>query len=268
MRYDAELAQRRYMKVDPDNRLVADALEAEWNDKLRLHADVIAEYERRAPEEAAILDAEIRRRILDLAEQFPRIWHDPRVDVRERKRILRLLIADVTLIKADKIIAHVRLSGGATRTLTLDRPLPIAQIRKFKPDLVAEVNRLLEQHCDREIAEIFNARGLQTWEGKPFNLKKIDFIRGAYNLPSRRQRLIERGLLTTEQVAARFDITPTTVQEWGRQGLIKKCLSDNYNRGLWELPAGYDIVKGKPGKQPHPARLVPIAPPSTEQGAI
>jgi hypothetical protein len=268
MRYDAELAQRRYMKVDPDNRLVANALEAEWNEKLRLHADVIEDYERRAPEEAAILDAEMRRRILDLVEQFPRIWNDPRVDVRERKRILRLLIADVTLIKSDKITAHVRLSGGATRTLTLDRPLPIAQIRKFKPDLVAEVNRLLDQHCDREIAEILNARGLRTWEGKPFNLKKIDFIRGAYNLPSRRQRLIERGLLTTEQVAARFDIAPTTVQEWGRQGLIKKCFSDNYNRGLWELPAGHNIVKGKPGKHPHPARLVPIATPSTEQGAI
>jgi hypothetical protein len=34
-RYEAELAQRRYLRVDPDNRLVADSLEAEWNNKLR-----------------------------------------------------------------------------------------------------------------------------------------------------------------------------------------------------------------------------------------
>ncbi|MER9064700.1 hypothetical protein [Mesorhizobium sp. M0698] len=149
------------MKVDPDNRLVTDALEAEWNEKLRLHTDVVDDYERRAPEEAAALDAQMRQRILDLAEQFPRIWRDPRVDVRERKRILRFLIADVTLINADKIKVHVRLSGGAARTLTLDRPLPIAQIRKFKPDLVAEVDHLLDRHCHREIAEIFNARCLQ-----------------------------------------------------------------------------------------------------------
>ena len=60
---------RRYMKVDPDNRLVADALEAEWNEKLRLHADAAADYERRSREEAASLDADARRRILDLAEQ-------------------------------------------------------------------------------------------------------------------------------------------------------------------------------------------------------
>ena len=34
-RYDAELARRRYLKVDPDNRLIADALEADWNERLR-----------------------------------------------------------------------------------------------------------------------------------------------------------------------------------------------------------------------------------------
>ena len=38
-RYEAELAQRRYMRVDPDNRLVADSLEADWNQKLKLLAD-------------------------------------------------------------------------------------------------------------------------------------------------------------------------------------------------------------------------------------
>ena len=32
--YEAELAQRRYMNVDPQNRLVADTLDADWNQKL------------------------------------------------------------------------------------------------------------------------------------------------------------------------------------------------------------------------------------------
>jgi len=152
-RYEAELARRRYMKVDPDNRLVADALEAEWNEKLRLHTDVVEDYERRGQEEVVALDAKMRRHILALAEQFPRIWADPRVDVRERKRILRFLVADVTLIKAETITAHVRLSGGATRTLTLNRPLPIAQIRKFKPELVAEVDQLLDKQKVRNAAD-------------------------------------------------------------------------------------------------------------------
>jgi DNA invertase Pin-like site-specific DNA recombinase len=267
-RYDAELARRRYMKVDPDNRLVADALEAEWNDKLRIHTDAVADYDKRARDEAAKLDTDMRRRVLELAEHFPKVWHDPRVDMRERKRILRLLIDDVTLIKAEKITAHVRLSGGATRRLVLDRPSPMALIRKCRPDLVAEVDRLLDLYCDREIADILNQRGLQTWEGRPFNLKKIAFIRTAYKLASRRQRLRERGMLTTFEVATRFGVTESAVHGWGRVGLIRKCYSDSQSRGLWELPPDQTILKGCGGRGARPARLSPINAPTSEQGAV
>ena len=130
------------------------------------------------------------------------------------------------MINAEKITAHVRLSGGATRSLVLDRLLPIAQIRKFKPELVAEVDRLLDQHCDREIAEILNQNGWRTWEAKPFNLKKIAWIRCAYKLSSRYDRLRRRGMLTTREVAAKFKISETSVHGWGRQGLITKCYRD------------------------------------------
>jgi DNA invertase Pin-like site-specific DNA recombinase len=257
-RYDVELAQRRYMKVDPDNRLVADALEAEWNQKLRLHADAVEDYEVRRVDEMTALNAEKRRHVLELATQFQRIWNDPRVDMRERKRIVRLLVADVTLVRSDKITANVRLSGGATRTLILDRPLPIAQIRKFKPELVAEVDRLLDRHCDREIADMLNQRGLRTWEGKPFNLKKIAFIRSAYKLDSRHQRLRCRGMLTTRELAERFNVSETAVHQWGREGLIKRCYTDSLRRGLWELPPDQTILKGCGGRGARPARLVPI----------
>jgi hypothetical protein len=143
------LARRRYMKVDPDNRLVADALEAEWNDKLRLHADAAADYERRSREQVAALDADMRRRILDLAEQLPRIWQHPRVDSRERKRILRLLVDDVTLVKADTITAHVRLSGGATRTLVLKRPISSQAVdtspnQEVRSDLLCRAEELID----------------------------------------------------------------------------------------------------------------------------
>ena len=258
LRYEAELARRRYMKVDPDNRLVADALEAEWNDKLRLHADAVEEYERRSKQQAAALDAEMRRRILDLAEQLPRIWHDPRVDSRERKRIVRLLVDDVTLIKAETITAHVRLSGGATRTLVLDRPLPIAQIRKFKPELVAEVDRLLDQHCDREIADILNQRrmahmgrqALQPEEDRlhPHRLQtaKPTSSGCAAVACSRRARSL--------QSSASLEPPCTS---GAVKGLIKKCYADSLNRGLWEIPSGIKIIKGRGGRDPHHAAIVP-----------
>jgi DNA invertase Pin-like site-specific DNA recombinase len=268
MRYEAELARRRYMLVDPANRLVADTLEAEWNDKLRRHTDAVEDYERRSKQHAEVLGAEAQRRILDLAEQLPRIWQDPRVDSRERKRIVRLLIDDVTLIKSQMITAHVRLSGGAPRTLVLERPLPIAQIRKFKPELVAMVDQLLDQYCDREIADILNRDGWRTWDGKPFNLKKVAWVRAAYKLSSRYDRLRRRGMLTTIEVATTFGISKTAVHEWGRQGLITKCYNDNLNRGLWTLPKHQTIIKGCGGRGAKPARLVPITAPKSGQGAV
>lgn len=267
-RFEAESARRRYMKVDPDNRLVADALEAEWNEKLRRLTQAFEEYERLKQQQAAEVDEETRRRILELAEQLPKIWSDSRVEPRDRKRILRLLVEDVTLIKGEKITAHVRLSGGGIRTIELNRPLPIAQIRKFKPELVAKVDRLLDNHCDREIAEILNREGYRTWEGKPFNLKKIAFIRGAYGLSSRYERLRRRGLLTTREVAERFGVSESAVHDWGRQHLIQKCYTDSQNRGLWRIPEGQIILKGHGGRDAQLARLAPATALKSEQGAI
>ncbi|QRM32678.1 hypothetical protein [Microvirga sp. VF16] len=52
----------------------------------------------------------------------------------------------MTLVKADAITDHVRLPGGATRTLSLERSLHIAQIRTIKPEIVSEVDELLDAH--------------------------------------------------------------------------------------------------------------------------
>ena len=104
------------MQVDPDNRLVADELEAEWNRRLRALTGAQEEYERQRQADRATLDEEHRRRILALATDFPRLWQAPSTTDRERKRIVRLLLEDVTLVKGPSITVHLRFRGGATRT--------------------------------------------------------------------------------------------------------------------------------------------------------
>jgi hypothetical protein len=127
----------------------------------------------------------------------PRVWNDPHVPSAERKRIFRLLVEDVTLLKGQTTItANVRLSGGATRTMTIPRPLSSADLRKFKPDIVAAVDHLLD-HRDQEIANILNHQGLRTGEGKIFANRTIVPLRECHNLPSHHDRLRRRGLLTT-----------------------------------------------------------------------
>jgi hypothetical protein len=130
------------------------------------------------------------------------------------------------------------------------------EIRKFKPDIVAEVDRLLDDHRDQQIADILNQRGLRTGEGKPFGQRTIAFLREYHNLSSHHARLHRRGLLTTRELAARYQITDSTVREWGRLGLIKNHYADSHMSALWEIPAGYTIAKARPGGQGAP-HLVP-----------
>ena len=157
-RYETELAQRRYLAVDPDNRLVAQSLEAEWDHKLRALRDAQEDYDRRRQADEHPLGPEQRDQVLALASDFPRLWADPGVPQRERKRMVRLLIDDVTLLRTDKVAVHVRFRGGATHSLYLPLPLNAAELRKVDPAVVAEVDRLLEDHTDAEIVDILNSQ--------------------------------------------------------------------------------------------------------------
>src|SRR5262249_54207915 len=124
-RHEAEVAQHRFMRVHPDNRMVADALKAEWNARLPELAQAQETYERQRAAARQMLDAEQRAASLNLVNDVPQLWRDPRTPARERKRLARLLIEDVTLLKNDRITAHVRFKSGATHTLHLALPVPI-----------------------------------------------------------------------------------------------------------------------------------------------
>jgi DNA invertase Pin-like site-specific DNA recombinase len=247
--YEAELARRRYMIVDPANRLVADSLEAEWNNKLRTLAEAQAQYEQQTQKQRLLIDSQTREQLLSLAADFPRIWNNPSVEPRERKRILRLLLEDVTLINGEKIQIHVRLRGGATRSLSVAKPLPIAQIRKTKPEVVAEIDKLLDQHCDREVAEILNQQGRQTWQNAPFNLKKIAHIRRAFNLQCRYNRLRAKGLLTAKEMSVLHGVTTNAINLWAREGRLRKHRYDNGRRCLYEPLEKGAILKGHGGRR-------------------
>jgi hypothetical protein len=264
-RYEAELTRRRYMSVDPANRLVADALEAEWNDKLRIHGTAQEEYGRQGGQQRRRIDDETRQEILSLARDFPRLWSDPSVEPRERKRMLRLLIEDVTLLKTTVITAQVRLRGGATRTLALPRLVPIAQIRKVKPVIVAEIDRLLDHHCDREIAEILNRDGHRTWQNQPFTLKKVAWTRGAYRLQSHFGRLRAKGYLTADEMASKLGVSATTVHDWERQGLLRKHSYGSDQRSLYEPLEDTTITKGHGGRGAKPPSFTYA---TSAQGAI
>ena len=122
-RYHADLARRRYLAVDPANRLVAGTLEAGWNTALRALNDAQAAYDQAREQHTGQLTDAQKDRIAQLVTDLPGIWNDPATPMRERKRIARPLLTDVTMTRtSDTITAHVRLAGGQHRTLTLPVP--------------------------------------------------------------------------------------------------------------------------------------------------
>lgn len=236
-RYEAEVARRRYMRCDPDNRLVADALEALWNEKLRAVREAEEEYERQRQADRLALDQEQRARILALATDLPRLWRDPGVADRERKRMTRLLLEDVTLLRAGEVLTvNVRFRGGAARTLTLPRPLPAWALRQTNPEVVAEVDRLLDDHTEQQIARIVTERGFRSGTGKPVNPMMVHRVRAHYGLRPRYERLRDRGLLTMAETAKALGVSTATIKIWRRAGLLRAHAYDDKPRYLFEPP--------------------------------
>jgi DNA invertase Pin-like site-specific DNA recombinase len=241
-RYESDLARRRYMRCDPDNRLVADSLEAEWNQALRNQTAAQEHYDKQRESETG-LDDQQRAAILALAKDFPRLWNDPHTADRERKRMARLLIADVTLLKETEVRAQVRFHGGATHTLHLPPPKPAWLLRQTPAKVVAEIDRLLEDHTDGEIAALLNRQGLLSGEGKPLHRLMVRHIRMAYALPSRHDRLLTRGLLTLHEMAQRLNICPDSLKRWRRAGLLKAHKYDDRGGYLFEPPGPGTPIK-------------------------
>ena len=225
--YEAELARRRYLRVDPDHRLVADSLEADWNEKLRGLEHARQCYEQQRKREQLVLDENKREKLLALSTDFPKLWHDIDTPARERKRMLRLLIEDVTLHRTDQILAHVRFRGGATKTLELGRPLPAWALRQTSTQVVAAVDKLIAHHTDKEIAAILNERGMRSGEGRALHRLMVRRIRLAYGLKSRYERLREAGYLTGEEIAVELGVAVATVKDWRYKGWLRARAYDD-----------------------------------------
>ena len=216
-RCEADLAQRRYMRVHPDNRLVADTLEADWNRKLRA-------------------------RLQTLTTDFQRLWHDPTTPDRERKRLARLLVEDVTLIKREQLLIHVRFPGGATKTMQLPSP---RRVTVTPQAVVSEVDRLLHEHSYEGIAQILNSRGFVSGYGKPFRGRMIARLTIEYGLKSRFDRLRAKGMLTLEETAERLDICTSQVKLWRAAGLLRGHRCNDKNEYLYENPGPHPPRKAR-----------------------
>ncbi len=236
VQYEVDHARHRYMQVDPANRLVADSLEADWNAKLRALAEAQQDYQQKRASDRMVIDDDERKRILNLATDFPAVWRDANTAQRERKRMLALLLEDVTLIKNQQITVAVRFRGGASTTLTLPRPLSANQLRATRPEVRKEIDSLLDQYTDAQVAHLLNERGLRTGAGDAFDPVSVQWVRFSAKLKSLKERLLEAGMLTTQEISARLGVGRTTLGRLRRNGRLKACICNDHGEWLYWPP--------------------------------
>jgi hypothetical protein len=179
--YAARLAQSRYEQVDPQNRLVARTLEQQWEaclqeiDRLEIE---FASFQKKKP---LSISPEQRQALLQLASDLPKVWAAPTTTWTERKDLLELLVADVTLTRHETGIT-VQIRWFTNQIETGELPLPTRNNLPTPAPIIERIRDLCDTHTDRKIAEIFNQEGLKTARGNEFNAGNINALRKRHKI--------------------------------------------------------------------------------------
>jgi|APFre7841882590_1041340.scaffolds.fasta_scaffold04702_3 DNA invertase Pin-like site-specific DNA recombinase len=174
--YAVRLAKRRYEQVDPDNRLVARTLEQAWEAHLQEQQQLDIDYHSFLKHSPLQLDETHRQQLRNLVEDLPKVWQAENTSWAERKELLRLLIADVTLTRQEPLVL-VQIRWHTNLVDAFHVTLPIRGAAPIPAPLIARVRSLCPAHSDRQIAEILNQEGLSTAQGKPFTPTRVLGVR-------------------------------------------------------------------------------------------
>lgn len=219
-RYEANLAERRYEAVDPANRLIAATLETRWNAALQRLHDLEAELAAFEQKTMRAVTSEQKRQILELAKDFPRLWSASTTTPRDRKRILRLLVRDITVAKGPEpktVRLHVRWQGGETETLQLRLPPNRADAIRYPEAFVERIRQLALDHHDDEIVAALRAEGLKSSTGNPLTSATIKWLRYKHRIPAPRP---PEGSLNVRQVCKRYGVSHWVVHYWIERGIV------------------------------------------------
>ncbi|QQE78003.1 recombinase family protein [Alicyclobacillus sp. SO9] len=219
-RYEADRAERQYQQVEPENRLVARSLEVRWNEKLAELAELQEQYTQYVDRRSWRPTEHDKAEILSLAKELPRIWSKSSTTPKDRKRILRLLVEDVTIV-AEARNPNVRLGlrwrNQHCEELWVRKPLPPHIATKHSSETVELVRRLAETMIDRQIVKYLNESGIRTSGGRMFTLDSIKWIRYVHRIPGYTSQ--RRGL-SVKQVAERLKVTSGVVYYWLNRGIL------------------------------------------------
>src|SRR5712691_6161362 len=218
-RYDADRAGRAFLACEPENRLVARSLEGRWETRLTglaeaeamLAAQLSAQPELPSPGQLAATIADL-----------PGLWSAPTTSDKDRKRLLRTLLADVTITPsaADpaRISVGLRWKSGASQQIKVTRRRSAVQLRCTDPAAIELARRIGASLDNNALARELNDAGHRTGTGQPFDGVAAGNLRSYQHIPY--PGLLGDGELTPRQVAQRAGVSAATIHYWIRDGYL------------------------------------------------
>ncbi len=218
-RYDADRAGRAFLACEPENRLVARSLEGRWETRLTglaeaeamLAAQLSAQPELPSPGQLAATIADL-----------PGLWSAPTTSDKDRKRLLRTLLADVTITPsaADpaRISVGLRWKSGASQQIKVTRRRSAVQLRCTDPAAIELARRIGASLDNNALARELNDAGHRTGTGQPFDGVAAGNLRSYHHIPY--PGLLGDGELTPRQVAQRAGVSAATIHYWIRDGYL------------------------------------------------
>ena len=224
-RYAATRAERRYRAVDPENRLVARGLEAEWEAALQAAQDAEAELDRREAARPVRLSTGERAKLLAIAADLPALWAAPSTTDRDRKELLHTLLDNVVITADDtsrtaRLVLHWK--GGLISEITADLPRPKPPYRTSE-DTVSLIGRLAAHYDDSMITKVLNQQKRRTATGMSFTPANVATIRKRHGIPpchSGDAPDPDGEVMSVHQAAAELGITPSTLYRWLNDGFV------------------------------------------------
>jgi len=231
-RYDADRAERAFLACEPENRLVARSLEARWETRLTDLAEAQAAL---AGQLSAQPELPSPGQLAATVADLPALWSAPATSDKDRKRLLRTLLGDVTLTPSAsdpaQLAVGLRWKSGASQQLQVTRRRSAVQLRCTDPAAI-ELACRIGPGCDNNaLAAALNNAGHRTGTGQPFDGVAAGNLRSYHHIPY--PGLLEDGELTPRQVAGRTGVSTGTIHYWINAGYLPARRGP---AGRWAIP--------------------------------
>jgi uncharacterized membrane-anchored protein YhcB (DUF1043 family) len=217
--YEANLARKRFMSVDPDNRLVALELESAWNIKLKNLDDARNELDEQEENLHRVRHERDYSLLDNLADNFSEVFQSGNISNQDKKRMVRYLVEDVTLNRDEhSILIQIRFKGHTTQTAVIDAPLRCYEAAATDPEVIRIIDDASETSTVEDIVDMLNKQGFKPGKGIAFNRNMVKCLMYKNFIPSLKERYLDRGYTTCANKAASMGITTKALTAQIRSG--------------------------------------------------